>query len=161
MNKTGSLNKIRSRPTGRWASAAGQSTIELALVLPVLLGLLLVAADFGRVFYTTIGLHSAARAGAQYGSHTGITAADATGMVRSAELDGSIIPGLSATATNCTCLTLTPQTVPACPASYCTYNPQASYVIVTTSTTFKTVGYYPAVPSPLNLSGTAIMQVQP
>jgi hypothetical protein len=50
-----------------WArSEAGQSLVELALALPVLLLLLLVLADFGRAFYYTTILTNAAREGAAY-----------------------------------------------------------------------------------------------
>jgi PKD repeat protein len=42
----------------------GQSLVELALVLPVLLVLLAAALDLGRVFYATISLNNAAREGA-------------------------------------------------------------------------------------------------
>jgi Flp pilus assembly protein TadG len=162
MNKTGSLEKIRSRPTFRWRSAAGQSVVELAITLPMILVLALGATDFGRVFYMSVGLHSAARAGAQYGSHSNITAGDLAGMATAAQQDGINIPGMTTTATNCTCLTPTP-TVSACQTSYCTYNPQVSYVIVTTKATFNTVVSYLGLPFPssLNLSATATMQVQP
>lgn len=44
----------------------GQSTIELAIVLPVLLMLLLLAIDFGRAFYSAVTLTNAARVAANY-----------------------------------------------------------------------------------------------
>lgn len=44
----------------------GQSMVELALVLPVLLLLLLIAIDFGRLFASWITLNNAARVAANY-----------------------------------------------------------------------------------------------
>ena len=141
----------------RWLES-GQSAVELAVVLPVFLLLLVVAADFGRVFYMSISVNTAARAGAQYGAQTVMTAADSAGMKKAAQQDGSNIPNLTATAKECTCQTST--TVTVCAASYCTNSPQATYVEVDTQATFHTIMNYHAVPSVVTLSGTAIMQVQ-
>lgn len=44
----------------------GQSLVEFALVLPVLLLLLLGLVDFGRVYYVTVSLYDAAAEGAAY-----------------------------------------------------------------------------------------------
>lgn len=49
----------RSRPRSR-----GQAVVEFALIFPVFLLLLVVAVDFGRLFYTYIQIHNAAREGA-------------------------------------------------------------------------------------------------
>ena len=141
----------------RWLES-GQSAVELAVVLPVFLLLLVVAADFGRVFYVSTGVNNAARAGAQYGAQTVISAADIAGMKKAAQQDGSNIPNLTATAKECTCQTST--TVTVCAASYCTNSPQATYVEVDTQASFHTIINYPAVPSAVTLSGTAVMQVQ-
>jgi Flp pilus assembly protein TadG len=44
----------------------GQSLVEFALAVPVLLLILLGLADFGRAFYYTTAIANAARAGAEY-----------------------------------------------------------------------------------------------
>jgi len=44
----------------------GQSLVELALVLPIVLLLILGAMDFGRMFYTKIVITNAAREGVNY-----------------------------------------------------------------------------------------------
>ena len=46
---------------------SGQSMVELAILLPVLLWILLGAVDFGRVYYTSIAITNAARVGSAYG----------------------------------------------------------------------------------------------
>jgi Flp pilus assembly protein TadG len=141
---------------GRWTT--GQSAVELALALPVLMLLLLAGADFARAFYMAVGVNNAARAGAQYGSQTVITAANSSGMVAAAITDGSNISNLSATASQCTCESST--SVAACSASYCTNNPNATFVEVDTSAPFHTLINYPGIPSSVTLSGKAIMAVQ-
>ena len=54
-----------SRPR-RAARSRGQTIVEFALILPVLILLLLMAIDFGRVFLGWISLNNAARVGANY-----------------------------------------------------------------------------------------------
>jgi Flp pilus assembly protein TadG len=46
----------------------GQSVVEFAIILPVFMALLLIAIDFGRIFYTTIQLSNAVREAASYGA---------------------------------------------------------------------------------------------
>jgi Flp pilus assembly protein TadG len=160
MNRHGSHRQKRRGYWGRWRS--GQSAVELALMFPVVALFLVIAADFGRLFYTNVGLRGAARAGAQYGSQSVVTAADSSGMIAAAQQDGSTIAGLSATANQCTCES--GSSVTACATSYsstyCTNNPQATYVIVKAQASFHTLVTYPGVPSTLTLSGQAVMQVQ-
>ncbi len=130
----------------------------MAAVAPVLALLVLVGTDFGRLFYTSIAVSNAARAGAQYGSQSLIAAADPAGMASAAKTDASNVTGLSAVGSQCTCYS--PSTVTACASSYCTSNPQATFVEVDTATTFQTLMSYPGIPSSIHLSGKAIMRVQ-
>ena len=136
----------------------GQSAVELAFAIPVFVLLLLAGADFGRIFYMSIEVNNAARAGAQYGSQTVITAADLNGMIAAAKTDGSNIASLGATATQCTCESST--SVAACAASYCSNDPQATFVEVDTQALFHTLVNYPGIPPSTMLSGKAIMQVE-
>jgi hypothetical protein len=56
------------QPSGRRAARGrrGQSIVELALIAPVVLAILLVAVDFGRVFLAWITINNMARIGANY-----------------------------------------------------------------------------------------------
>lgn len=141
-------------------NASGQGLVEMAVALPVLILLLLAAADFGRLFYTWIAVNNAARAGAQYGSQTLTNAANTSGMQLAATTDGSNITGLTATASQCTCVT-TGTSVPTCAGSNynCANAPQATFVEVDTQATFNTIVNYPGIPSSITVRGTAIMQV--
>lgn len=156
------MNSHNTRRPGRcglfWNFARGQSMYEFAIALPVLILLLVAASDFARVFYFSIAVKDAARAGAQYGSQTLATASDITGIKNAATQDAPNLPTLAATATQCACGT--GSSVAACPDSYCDNNPTGNYVEVDTSMTFTTAIAYPGIPSSVNLAGKAIMQVQ-
>ena len=54
----------------------GQAMVEFALVLPILALLLVMAIDFGRVFFGWVSLTNAARIGANYAGHTPGVASD-------------------------------------------------------------------------------------
>jgi Flp pilus assembly protein TadG len=142
LNRTVSDSRLQ-KLLGRGLFVRGQSAVELALAVPLLVLLLFAGADFGRIFYLSIGVKNAARAGAQYGSQTVITAADSTGMISAARTDASNITNLTATATECTCTSST--SVAACPASYCTNNPQATFVEVHTHALFSRLVNYPGI----------------
>jgi hypothetical protein len=57
---------IRSWSSRSRSSYRGQGLVEFALVLPLILLLLLMAIDFGRVFFGWVGIHNASRIGANY-----------------------------------------------------------------------------------------------
>jgi Flp pilus assembly protein TadG len=136
-------------------NAAGHSVSELALSLPFLVVLLLVVADFARLFYASIGVANAARAGTQYGAQNYTTAIDYPGMKTAAQNDGQNISGLSASATSfCTCNGAKVACIPA----QCS-QPKL-YVQVTTTATFTTLINYPGIPSSVPLSSTSVMPVE-
>jgi uncharacterized membrane protein len=57
------LPKIRNRQHSR-----GQALVEFALIVPVMLLLLLIAIDFGRLFFSYVAINNAAREGASFAS---------------------------------------------------------------------------------------------
>jgi PKD repeat protein len=68
---SGQRAPARSRPpVGRHSRARrrGQALVEFALIVPVLLFLLVIAIDFGRLFFSYIQINNAAREGAAYGA---------------------------------------------------------------------------------------------
>ena len=67
----------------------GGAAVELIVVFPVVLLLLIGVIDYGRVFYTSVTVANAARAGAEYGqSEVGHQVAIDSMMAR-AQLDGN------------------------------------------------------------------------
>lgn len=156
MNNRDCVSRIG--PAAAYRFARGQSMAELAVSIPLLALLLLAGMDFGRMFYQSVAVDNAARAGAQYGSQTVITAANLAGMEAAAKADGTNIPNLTVTASQCTCETST--TVAACPSSYCSNDPSATFVEVDTQTVFTTLVKYPGIPDSTTLAAKAIMQVE-
>ncbi len=134
--------------------------VEFAIVAPVMVYLLLGAADFARVFYLTVALNNAARAGAQFGSQSPVTAANTSGMQTAASNDATNLTlTATPTASQCTCISGT--SVSTCTSTYpCSDNPNATYVSVTVNSQFKTLVKYPGFAQTITLAGNAIMQVQ-
>lgn len=141
----------------------GQSILELALLVPVLMALLAGAVEIGRLAYLYMTLVSAARAGVQYGSQNSGTAIDIAGMRSAAANDATNITGMTATPSYfCKCFDGTTYTAnSACALSNCTGSTiLILYVQVVTTSTFNTLTHYPVVPSSLSLSSTAVMRVE-
>jgi Flp pilus assembly protein TadG len=143
---------MRRKPASR-----GQSTTEMALLAPVVLFLLVVAADFGRVFFVRMELIGAARAGAAYGAQNHITAANYSTMETTATSAAPDIKSVTATATSfCTCLSTGSSVTCTSPGS-CTQ--VEVFVQVDTYATFTTLLHYPGVPSSISLHGESILPV--
>ena len=87
-----------------------------------------------------------------------ITAADANGMKTAAQNDASNLSGMSATASQCTCIG--GSSVTTCPTSYCTTSPTGTFVEVDTSATYNTIVSWPGIPSSVTLNGKAVMLVE-
>jgi len=88
-------------------SEKGSALVELAVCLPLLALILVGTADFARVFYTTIQLTNAARAGAQFGAAGVTQSGDVAGMQTTAMTAINFTsPGITATASrSCGCAT--------------------------------------------------------
>jgi len=84
----------------------GQSLVEIALAMPLLLVILLGLADLGRAFYYTTTIANAARVGAAYAATNASTATQATVAAHVCNETGlaaysptPVCPGLTTTAT--------------------------------------------------------------
>ena len=148
------------KPDSRRAIGAfnrGQAAVELALVAPVLVVLLMLVGEFLRIYYFTIALNNAARAGVQYGVNSPANAADLQGMQQAALNDGADIDGLHAIASEyCQCSD--GSSVSCATADACA--DERVYVEVETSGTFYTLADWPGIPHSIALSGRAIMREQ-
>jgi Flp pilus assembly protein TadG len=141
----------------------GQSAVELAASMAILSVLLVLACDFGRMYYAYVTVSDAARAGAQFGAQSVVTAANANGISAAVTNDAgniSLASG-SPTVSQCTCIsTADPKIVAQCSSSYnCSTNPSATWVTVSVSSPFTTLVSYPGLPNPVTLTKTAQMQV--
>lgn len=145
----------------------GQSLVEMALAMPVLLTALMVLVEAGRLFYLSMTLQDAARAGAAYGAESLTTDNDVTGMQQVATADAQNITGstwwgsptnFSASATHfCQCADGSAST---CAVTDCSGQTQSIYVEVDTYGQFTPMLNYPGVPAAVRLHGRAIIRVQ-
>jgi len=146
----------RRHPQARVQS--GQSLVEIALVLPVLLLLLVGIIEIGRFSYYSILVANAARAGAQYGAQDVTTAFDTNGIKTAARKDGQVAGinlRVNPIVQQCGC---SPAALGACPAAGGCANP-VMYVEVTASETVPSLFTYPGIPRNIALTSTVKMQV--
>jgi Flp pilus assembly protein TadG len=135
--------------------------VEAALVLPVLLLLLVGLIDFGRAYYLSIEVQSAAEAGALYGAQN---ATDTAGIQAAAQADAADVPGgipLPTVVTGCMCSNATQKSVGCATApTNCSNNSiLVNYVTVNTSYTYSILFRLPGIPSSLVLKGSATMRM--
>jgi hypothetical protein len=142
---------------------SGQGLIELALTLPLLVLILLGAAEFARFAWAAIETSNAARAGVQYGAQNQIFASDNAGMQTAALNDGVNLSGLTATPSHSCACSSAPSTIIACStaASNCASPALVlEYVQVTTSATIKPLFHWAGLPTTFTATGSAIMEVE-
>jgi Flp pilus assembly protein TadG len=141
---------------------AGQSLIELALTLPLLVLLLIGAAELGRLAYYAIEVSNAARAGVAYGAQNHVTASNFTGMQTAAINDARNITLTTTTATNSCACSPSYSATSACSTTFsCSgTNRIIEYVQVNTTATVSPIFHYPGVSKTYTLNGGAIMRVE-
>jgi Flp pilus assembly protein TadG len=134
----------RSGARNRRRKSRGQSLVEFAVLLPALVLILALAADFGRALTAYIAISGAAREGAAYGMMSTIQANDTTGIRAAALADAPSIWGTAPTV-NVAALSTDAQ-------GY-------SKVTVTVNYTFDTIIPIPPIPNSVDLTRTVSMRV--
>lgn len=159
--------KIGMAGNCRWSRQAlvhdrrerGQSLVELAFVVPLLLLLLIGIIEIGRFAFYSIVVSNAARAGAQYGAQSLATAADAAGISTAAKNDGQGGTGLTVTSNQlcgCSGATLSGS----CPATLCVLpNHALVYVRVQVVGAFPSLFHYPGLPASIDVTSVEEMRV--
>jgi Flp pilus assembly protein TadG len=136
-------------------SDRGTSIIEFALVAPVLIFLVIGLIEIGRYTYFGILASHAARAAAQYGDQTLVTADDVAGMKAAALQDAQSLPQWNVSpAPMCTQSGAVFTCASGTPPPGTTY-----YVKVQVTGTFSPLLHYPGIPTSLPVSATAILRV--
>ncbi|MGF1702934.1 pilus assembly protein [Photobacterium makurazakiensis] len=143
----------------------GLAIVEATIVLPVLLFLLLIVLDFGRVMYAGVITSSAVRHAAGYGALNPSLSIDYTGMVNAALNDASNLPlneantqALTVNASRiCRCDNLIAEVD--CTTASCSSQLEV-YVEVSATRNFNTLISYPFVPSSIQLQRTALVRLQ-
>ena len=118
--------------------------MELAVLLPFLCFLLIIAVDFARIFYFSLTVTNCARNGAAYGSQSPTYAVDTSGITTAATMDAGNL--------NSTLMTVSSKTDSATPPTY---------VDVTVSYPFTTITSFPGITSRTTLTRTVRMLVVP
>jgi Flp pilus assembly protein TadG len=142
---------------------AGQSLVEIALTLPMLIALLVGAAEFASIAYVAIEVSNAAKAAVAYGAQSPTTVADTTGIQNAAILDANNITltssnvtvstagvcssGAACTGANSTCTNTDCQTNAG--------DHIETILTVGTSYTYKPVIHIPGLPASYTLRGHA------
>lgn len=135
----------------------GQSLLEVAFVVPVLLLLMVGLIEIGRFAYYSILVSNAAHAGAQYGAQNLIASGDTNGIRQAAKNDGQV-PGITMTVTPVQLCGCTSTALGGCPSGGGCTNPLV-YVQVTASETVNSMFRYPGIPRNIALSSTVTMRV--
>lgn len=142
-------------------SDSGSSLIEAAVLAPVLLLLLLGAADFGRGYYLAEEVAGAAHSGAEYAiQNPGNFSNNATGIETAAKDDAPDVPDLHvATPTwGCECSDGTSYSAScASVPSSCTTN-WVYKITVTASAGYTPLFPWPGIPTSIALSSSATMR---
>src|SRR5688572_25595877 len=140
-------------------SETGSAAVELAIVLPVLALVAIVASDFARIYFTGITVANAARAGAQYGAQDLSTSGNTAGMNQAATddaADAGAITVSSRSFCRCDAGEVADCTIGSCGA----YGEYRLYVEVTASKTVDMVFRYPGLDPSYTLTRTATFRVQ-
>lgn len=148
---------------------SGQALIETALTLPLLLTLLLGAAELARVVYVSIEVSNAAEAAALYAAQNrGASTADMQTVAQNDAGDLDNATSLTLTATSsCVCETSTGGMAVACTsdaATACVANAQTNMslqtnITVVTSATFDPLIHIPGLPRAFTIQGQSVQKV--
>lgn len=133
----------------------GQALIETALVTPMLVMLLVGAADLARVTQASIEVSNAARAGSQYGAQNGFTAQDATGIATAAQNEVSDLTLTTTSSYSCVCSDGSPST---CENTDCPASHMEETLTVNTQATVTPAIHLPLLPSTWTVQGKAIQR---
>jgi Flp pilus assembly protein TadG len=122
----------------------GAAAVELALLLPLLCFLFVIAVDYARVFYFTMTVTNCARSGAIYGYQNPTNANDQTGIAAACNMDAGNLDASQLTVTSSTDSATSP-----------------TYVIVTVTYPFSTITNFPGITSTTNISRSIRVTVTP
>ena len=135
----------------------GQSLVEVAFAVPILLLLMVGLIEVGRFAYFAVLVSNAAHAGAQYGAQSLITANDKTGITSAAQNDGQI-PGTTLTVTPTQWCGCRSNALGGCPSGGGCATPLV-YVKVVASEDVNSLFHYPGIPPTITLTSTVQMRV--
>jgi Flp pilus assembly protein TadG len=132
--------------------------VELAVVLPVLVLIAIGVMDYGRVYFTSVAVSNAARAGAEYGTAIPGNQSQKTNIENFAKLDGAEAGSISVNSrTYCEC----GGTEVGCTTMCGTSDPPRVFVEVTATKDVQLLLRYPGLPATVTVSRQATFPLQP
>lgn len=142
----------------------GQSVIELALALPMVVFLLLGGLDFARSFSAQVGVLNAARVGAEAGASRAAGVAQPVGtndaaVIAYARAELSSVPGVDAANATITVTALRADNSTACLNPPTTATP--CYITVRVQYPFRTAIAWPLLPNAIDLDRSAQFRSYP
>ena len=153
------------------ANDRGQALIETAFAIPLLLTLILGAAEFARFAYAAIEVSNAANAAVDYGASSHAAAGDwslsgstySGGIVNAAVADAGNLSGLNVTSISQSCSCSNSSFTPSSCSDNSTCESNNTSMVetltVTTQATFDPLIYLPGIPRSIGLSGQATRTV--
>lgn len=144
------------------SSRSGNTIVEFAISLPVMMLILVGAADFGRLFFESTALANGAEAGTMYGVQSNVKSGDSTGIESAALTEAADVQSASAVPSRmCDCPDNPGTAVDCLGAVICAdYGLPRVYVRTSMTKTFETIVDYPGVPSSTTISQENWMRVR-
>jgi Flp pilus assembly protein TadG len=149
--------RVTRKAVSRRERQRGSVIIELTLLTPLLFGLVLGIGDFCRVFYASVAVSNAARAGAQYALSKNAYGDPAAISTAANNDSGTKVPVTVTSTYYCQCPDGSGFAASCTPLPVCQYQ---AWVSVTTTYTFNTLVNWPGVPNSTALSSTAKMRIR-
>lgn len=147
-----------------WKERKATSAIELALVLPLIAGMIIPLTDLGMAAYTKMEVQNAAQAGADYALKNAQAGFNATN-IGTAVTSATGLSGVSANpapSQSCACIsgaTITDTTAPPC-STGCASGNEGVYVTVNAQASYTPLFPYPTIPSAITFNATSTVRIQ-
>lgn len=152
--------KCFHRPMGKRAGERGQSLVETAIAMPLLLAVVLGIADLGYMAYCFVLVGNAADAGVHYAAQSVTTAGDTAGIQNAVNNDAGTMSNITVSSSfACTCSDGT--TAITCTNFAACADPHRVITVVTVTTQKSINALIPwsSLPGSVTMHGTARMRV--
>jgi Flp pilus assembly protein TadG len=147
-------------------SEQGGPLAETAFTVPILMTLVMGAAEMARVSYANIEIANAARAAVSYGAQNTTTVSDTTGIQTVASDDASDLTNLTTTpiesgvcSDGTACTGTDNGAGPSCQNTDCSASSIENILTVKTSATMNPIIHVPGLPTTYALKATAVQKV--
>ena len=150
---------LRALARGRGRGTQGVAAVELAFVAPVLVLLMVCAADLGLGIYRKMQVQNAAQAGAQFAAVHGFNA----NSISSAVVNATSFSGITASPSPtqfCGCASSSGVTSVSCGATCSSGSSVGTYVTVSAQASYSTLISYPGIPNKFTFTAQPTVRIQ-